>query len=101
MTIIRNKRGDIISRSRNLRGLLDHARKQLPIRATFSDSPEPCKGDNRYRLIVYFANGDFATSAYASPIVCARFLNSRRSWPALEVFGPPEFISEYASGRRL
>lgn len=101
MTIIRNANGDIIHRSRNLAGLLRHARRAVPIEASFADSPQPCDGDSRFRLIVRFDNGDVATSAYADPIVCARFLNSRRSWPRLAVYGPPAFLAEYAIGRRL
>lgn len=101
MTVIRNSAGTIIHRSRNLAGLLRHARRAVPIAATFADSPQPCEGDSRYRLTILFHNGDVATSAYADPIVCARFLNSRRSWPRLRVEGPRAFRDEYASGRRL
>lgn len=101
MTIIRNANGAIIRRSANLRGLLEHARRAVPISASFADSPQPCEGDSRFRLIVRFDNGDIATSAYASPIVCARFLNSRRSWPRLAVDGPADFLAEYASRRKL
>lgn len=86
---IRNERGEVIRRSNNLRGLLDHARREVPYLATLSECADG------YALAVYFTNGDRADSPYASPTVCAEFLAARRTWPALAVFGPPEFTARY------
>ncbi len=104
MTIIRNAAGDIIRRSSNLRGMIDHARRVAPVRAEFvrscaaklhPDEPAPTV------LVVYYANGDAAVSRYAQADIAGRFLNSRRSWPRLAVSGDPAFVAAYASGCKL
>lgn len=90
---IYNKSGEIIRQSQNLRGLLDHARREIPQCATL----EPCA--DGFAFTVYFANGDKALSPFASATVCAEFLAARRTWPALAVFGPPEFTDRYHAFR--
>lgn len=95
MTVIYNPAGEVIRQSGNLRGLLDHARREVPQAAVLSELP----GDNGHVLQVYFANGDRAESDYASATVCAEFLAARRTWPALAVFGPPEFVRGYHARR--
>lgn len=86
---IRNERGEVIRRSRDLRGLLDHARREVPYCATLAECAEG------YALTVYFTNGDRADSPFADPTVCAEFLAARRTWHALAVFGPDRFVNRY------
>lgn len=95
-----NASGEVIRQSRNLRGLLDHARRSPVERVELLELDEELEHAS-YLMAAHHVNGDTSLSPYASPVVCARFLSSRKSWGRIEVFGPPEFMAEYATGRRL
>ena len=85
--------GNIIRTSRNLRGLLDHARRTAPVSASLEPHPQ-CPG--YFLLVVTFETGETCTSKWASWSVCADWLQARRSWPRLQVTGPAEWVARYA-----
>lgn len=96
MTTIRNMNGATVRTSRNLRGLVDHARRAVPLSATLADLPgEGC----RYCLLVAFGNGDAAESIWADWRVAADWLANRRAWPDLAVFGRADFVARYTARR--
>jgi len=84
-------------RSKNLRGLLDHARRVDPIAASLVENAPGAKAP--YELTVYFANHDAAFSDWQDWRVAARWLAARRSWPALMVRGFEPFCKEYMRQR--
>lgn len=64
-----------VRHSRNLRGLLDHARRTPPFNAVcHRDS------DGGATLYVGYANGDWSRVSFASYRVAVSWVNSRRSW---------------------
>lgn len=67
--------GKIIRRSRNLRGLLDHARRTAVLSAYVRNCDH-----GEADLIVQYANGNFGTAHFASFAVCRDWVRSRRSW---------------------
>jgi hypothetical protein len=78
MHFILNKDGETIRRSRNLRGLREHARKHLV---------ESIKiyrlADERGQLNVYFSNGDHFTTAFASfGVLCGWIRTWRNAYGA-------------------
>lgn len=97
-TVITNAEGREIRRSRNLRGLLDHARREVPETARL----EPSASDSwAWILTVNFANGDSAVSIWQDWTVCADWLAGRRAWPALRADGWPPFAARYQRARGL
>ena len=96
MTTIRNMAGKTVRTSRTLRGLIDHARRAVPVAATLAELPG---GGGRYCLLVAFGNGDTAESNWADWRVAADWLANRRAWPDLAVFGHAGFVARY-TGRR-
>lgn len=105
MSVILNSAGQVIRRSRNLRGLLDHARRSEVISVAVMLKPER-PGYYDYR--VTFANGDSATDVFADWRVAADFTAARRTWAshtppaggprrALQVDSDvPGFLNRYA-----
>jgi hypothetical protein len=84
--------GNLERSSRNLRGLLDHARRTLPQSARLEPHPH-CAG--YYLLTVRFETGETCSSKWADWRVCADWLQARRSWPALQVQGLQEWAERY------
>lgn len=81
-TLIYNEEGEQIRESRNLRGLLDHARRVAPV--SIHCGPPDSQG---YSVItVFFANCDYAVTNWADWRVAADWFRSRRSWPKLTVW---------------
>ncbi len=85
--------GNIIRTSRDLRGLLDHARRTEPLSARLEPHPR-CPGHSL--LTVTFESGETCTSKWADWRVCADWLQARKSWPRLQVTGPAEWVARYA-----
>lgn len=97
MTIIRDTYGKVIRRSRNLRGLVDHASRLMVTAVEFLDtdgrllellgsyaehekagvSPYGCR---RYEMRVTYANGDIGQAFWADWRVAADWLANRRTW---------------------
>lgn len=96
MATIRNLDGATVRTSRNLRGLIDHARRAVPKAATLAELPGE---GGRYCLLVAFGNGDTAESLWADWRVAADWLANRRAWPALAVFGHGGFTARYIARR--
>lgn len=105
MSIIRNQYGETIRRSRNLRGILDHARR-VPVsgavlqsvnRAMIPELREMCNKSYgaKYLLTVKYDNGDRGYSPFQDWRVCADWLAARRSWGPFAVTGPVEFRTRY------
>ena len=67
--------GEITHRSRNLRGILDHARRTPVIGATVMR-----KGHGEATLFVRYADGSVGVSEFASYAVCKHWISCRRSW---------------------
>lgn len=78
MIQIKNKGGDVIRRSRNLRGVLDYARVS-PVESV-SITARHVPGDSSYHLAFRFDDGSTCTAAFAAWRVAADWLLARRSW---------------------
>lgn len=89
--------GHQIRQSRNLRGLLDHARRNVPQAAALYPHP---KAPGFSLLIVTFDNGDTCASKWADWRVCADWLAARRSWGLIALTGPLEWRERYDSKAR-
>ena len=75
MIEIYSREGKVIHRSRNLRGILDHARK-----VGIQSATGELLAHGRGRLLVRFGDGSAAEAQFASFTVLERWLHSRRSW---------------------
>jgi len=102
MTIVTSSTGAIVRRSRNLRGLLDHARTVAPEAIILTDtdgqfltSAEAGQEVRRYCVDVRFANGDYGRTFFADWRIAADWFRARRSWGTLPVHGDPRFIDRY------
>jgi hypothetical protein len=96
-TQIYNKENELIRTSRNLRGLLDHARRELPVTVDLRETER-----GYFDLRVGFLNGDYAWSRWASWRVAADWLRARRSWglPSIGYYNEhEEFAARYLEGR--
>jgi len=82
MVEIHNSQGQVIRRSRNLRGILDHARRTWIEEASASPAPHG-KG------ILHVTFGDWSTcqTEFASFEVLCWWLRSRRSWAGVRRIG--------------
>lgn len=94
-TIIRNKAGDVIRRSRNLRGVLDYARDVSPVEKV--ELPERSKGP--YPIAFTFYDGSRADTTFEDWRVAARWVAARRSWGRPVLFGMRRFIDMYRETR--
>jgi hypothetical protein len=75
VTIFRN--GQEVKHSRNLRGILDYARKVSPVNsALVVESPK----DASARVEFYFLDGAICITEFASAVVARNWLHARRSW---------------------
>lgn len=92
MTIVYDHTGAIIARSKNLRGLLDHARRVPPVSARLVRFSY----DGPYQLRVKFSNGSYAIAPFADWRVAADWIKARRSWGRIDVDGLPEFVERAA-----
>lgn len=68
------RQGKVIHRSRNLRGLLDYARRNSVQAVSINRLPEGAM------LIVRFFNGATCSTAFADCSVCIGWIKARRSW---------------------
>jgi hypothetical protein len=103
MTIIYNSAGQSIRKSRNLRGLMDHMRRQVPIAATLTDTDgrfltEEQAGQpvRRYELAVAFDNGDTALCYWADWRVCKDWIKARRGMRGMRLLMPATMASQAA-----
>lgn len=64
-----------IRTSRNLRGILDHARR-VPVDYAVATRDS----DGGAILSIIFTNGDYTRTSFASYTVARNWINSRRSW---------------------
>lgn len=79
-------RGRIIHRSRNLRGILDHARR------TWVEEAEATPGEEGKGILhVTFGDGSTCRTEFASYQVLCWWLRSRRSWAGARRIGPDLF----------
>lgn len=72
-----------LHRSRNLRGLLDYARRPHVWVAAVSIAPLPARGGS---LEVRYSDGSVGTDQFASFSVLCDWLRARRSWHGAELF---------------
>lgn len=87
MIEIVNPQGVVIHRSRNLRGILDHARRTWLEAAVAWPAP-----GGRGRLSVTFGDGATCVTAFADFTVLCCWLQARRSWAgARRIAGGPLF----------
>lgn len=79
--------------SRNLRGLLDHARRVAPVSVTLHERRHP-DGLATYIMHTVHSDGSRAVSNWASWQVAADWLAMRRAtnWADLKCGGLPEFV---------
>lgn len=93
MSIVQNANGDVIRRSKNLRGLREHARLHGVAAVSVNDTDGrfyhlhewrnavEYDGDiRRYEYTVTFANGDIGRDFFADWRIAADFTANRRSW---------------------
>lgn len=86
MIEIVDPRGRIIHRSRNLRGILDHARRTWVEEAVATPAEE-----GKGILSVTFGDGATCRTEFASYQVLCWWLRSRRSWAGVRRIGPDMF----------
>lgn len=80
--------GKLLSHSRNLRGLLEHARRVVP-ETVLCGSPDL---DGSYPVRVGFADGSYAWTAFSDWRVAADWFATRATWPPLDTLpGHPGF----------
>jgi hypothetical protein len=83
MIHIMDTNGNTIHTSRNLRGILDHARRVGIERA--SVLPKGHTEDDEGCLIVNFADGSMCITIFVSYTVLCNWLRARRSWAGTRV----------------
>lgn len=67
--------GAYLHQSRNLRGLLDHARRDTPVSVTITPDPAPYTGATA-RIV--FRSGAYCRVSFASSAVCRLFFDTRK-----------------------
>lgn len=72
---IYNVRHERIRTSRNLRAILDHARR-VPVERVSA----MCDSDGGAILHIEFNNGDYSRVSFASYIIARKWVRSRQSW---------------------
>lgn len=82
MVEIYDSHGQVIRRSRNLRGILDHARRTWIEEASASPAQE-----GKGILSVSFGDGSTCRTEFASYEVLCWWLRSRRSWAGVRRIG--------------
>lgn len=80
-TKIYNAAGELIRQSANLRGLLEHARRELPITVECGAADV----DGNYPIRVHFLNGDYAWTRFADWRVAGDWFAARRNWGRLSI----------------
>lgn len=75
MVLIYNRNGQVVSQSKNLRGILDYTRKH-PLRNVFAS--ELPKGRGHLRLI--WNHGEICNTEFESFTALLTWLESRKSW---------------------
>ena len=75
MAIEIHRHGEVVAKSRNLRGLLTYARKS-PVKHVYLRRMAYGYGG----LFIEFENGATCKTEFASFTVCRNWLESRRSW---------------------
>ena len=86
MIEILNASGEVIRRSRNLRGIQIHARRTWIAEAVASSAQ-----DGRGLLQVTFGDGATCRTEFASYTVLCIWLHSRRSWTGVRRIGAELF----------
>ena len=93
--VVMSATGALLHRSKNLRGLLDFARKSAPVGVDLV----PAEGlPGYYSLAVVFECGATAYSTWADWRVCADWITARRSWPHVRVSGAKYFVARLTCG---
>ncbi len=75
MIVISDINGNVIRKSANLRGLLDHARRTPVETVELTRKPAGAA-----MVRVNFYNGDWAVASFGSATVAHNWIMSRRSW---------------------
>jgi hypothetical protein len=75
MVVITNTQGQVVHRSRNLRGIVDHARR-VGLASACADPST----DGRGRLCVTFADATSSRVEFASYTALCNWLHARRAW---------------------
>ena len=97
MMLVYARSGGVIARSRNLRGLLDRARRVPPVSARLERLHTSGLFSGAFRLQVRFSDGSIAVSPFDDWRVAADWIKSRRSWGRIGVEGLPEFVERVAA----
>ena len=87
MVEICNAQGQVIHRSKNLRGILDHARRTWVQQAVAAPAP-----DGKGILHVTFGDGSTCQTAFADFTVLCWWLGSRRSWAGSRRIGTTDLF---------
>lgn len=75
----------VVARSRNLRGLLDYARKEPPVSAAVNKTP------TGGRLTVFFNDGALCHVEFADYSVACGWIAGRRSWDFIRAAHFPDY----------
>lgn len=86
-----HKEGRVVSRTRNLRGVIDYARRHGVKRASAY-----AKGEGRGFIAFHFADGAESRVDFESYVVAWRWIESRRSW-GLSLAGHSETLRDYVA----
>ena len=89
MAIEIRKDGGVVSRSRNLRGILDYGRKHGVAKALVLNAPEGAL------VRLAFEDGAFCYTEFADYSVAVGWINARRAW-GLESTGSNKLVSAWA-----
>lgn len=98
MSVIYSPSGEVIHESRNLRGLLDHARRVGPpvsFHLVRDVSPRTRAG-LPYHVAAFYPDGSRGVARFADWRVAAVFLAARRSWRGVKACGDSEFVARFA-----
>lgn len=111
MSIIMDRGGQVIRRSRNLRGLLDHAMRTPVVSVEVKETDgrlaeitmEAARTGmdhrdlRRYEYLVQYHNGDVGRDFFADWRIAADFTLNRRSWKGIEISSDiPGFMERIA-----
>jgi hypothetical protein len=97
MSLIYSPSGEVIHESRNLRGLLDHARRVgPPVSFHLVRDVSPRVGAwQPYHVAAFYPDGSRGVSRFADKYAAAFFLAARRSWRGVKACGDSDFVARF------
>lgn len=88
----------IVHRSKNLRGLLDHARRAGPPVTVALKQARPMRDAQPFQMTVTYPDGTTGRAAWASWRVAADWVRARRAWAGVRVVNSCDGFALRVSG---